>query len=150
MSCAKSIKPKSGVVKVGGDENPRAPMAISSKLYRVSAILLDVMDAARLMRDARKAAGLTQAELARRIGRPQSVIARLEAPGANPKLETLNRAVAATGHSIQAILAPGMGIDETMIAADLRISPNQRLRNFESFYDFARRSGGTALKSGGS
>ena len=36
---------------------------------------------------------------------------------------------------------PAMGIDETMIAADLRITPEQRLRNFESFYGFAREIG---------
>ena len=108
------------------------------------------MNASRLVRDARRAAGLTQAELAERLGQPQSVIARLEAPGANPKLETLQRAVAATGHSIEATLASGPGIDKTMIAADVRISPEQRLRNFESFDGFARRSGGAALKGRGS
>ena len=109
-----------------------------------------MLDAPRLVRQARKAAGLTQAQLAGRLGQPQSVIARLETPGANPKLETLNRAVAATGLTIEATIGPGMGIDETMIAEDLRITPEQRLRNFEAFYDFARQMGGAALGGRGS
>lgn len=87
-----------------------------------------------LLRDARLKAGLTQAELARRLGTSQSVVARLEAPGANPKLETLRRAVAATGHALQIGLAPASGVDETMIAANLRLAPGQRLARFADAY----------------
>lgn len=43
------------------------------------------------VRQLREAAGLSQAELARRMGTSQSMIARLEAGGADPKLDTLER-----------------------------------------------------------
>jgi transcriptional regulator with XRE-family HTH domain len=102
------------------------------------------MEPSTLIRGARRAAGLTQDELARRLGRSQSEVARLEAPGSNPTVETLKRALAATGHAIEASIVRGDGIDETMIAADLAVPPDQRLRNFESFYAFARGTGGAA------
>lgn len=43
------------------------------------------------LRDARAGAGLTQAELARRVGSTREYIARLEAGGADVKLSTLVR-----------------------------------------------------------
>jgi transcriptional regulator with XRE-family HTH domain len=102
------------------------------------------MEPSTLIRGARRAAGLTQLDLARRLGRSQSEVARLEAPGSNPTVETLKRALAATGHAIEASVVRDAGIDETMIAADLAVPPDQRLRNFESFYAFAHDMGGAA------
>lgn len=45
----------------------------------------------------RTEAGLTQAELARRMGTTQSAIARIEGGGSRPTLETLERLAAAVG-----------------------------------------------------
>jgi predicted transcriptional regulator len=42
-----------------------------------------------LIREARAEAGLTQSELAERAGTTQAAVARLERPGANPRLDTL-------------------------------------------------------------
>jgi uncharacterized protein len=78
------------------------------------------MEPSTLIRRAREAAGLTQAELARRAGMKQPEIARLESPGANPRLSTLKRVVAATGHSLKLDLDEDFGIDETLIAASLK------------------------------
>lgn len=97
-------------------------------------ISIDRMTAAETVRNARLRAGITQAELARRLSTTQSAIARLEAPGANPTVATLERALTATGHRL--LLASAVaesGIDETLIAANLRLSPADRLRRFESF-----------------
>lgn len=105
--------------------------------------------AAALIRDSRRAAGLTQAELARKAKVTQPVIARLEREGANPRLDTLDKVIAATGHSLELGTGPGSGIDETMIVADLKKSPDERLRAFESMYDFAKRFGGAALRPDG-
>ncbi len=94
--------------------------------------------AASLIRESRHAAGLTQAELARRINATQPVIARLERAGANPRLSTLEKVIAATGQSLELSAGPGSGIDETMIVADLKLSPDQRLQHFETLYAFAK------------
>jgi ribosome-binding protein aMBF1 (putative translation factor) len=49
------------------------------------------MDLAQFVYDLRTAAGLTQSELAQRMGTTQSAIARLEGGGANPSTELLQR-----------------------------------------------------------
>lgn len=105
--------------------------------------------AATLIKESRRASGLTQAELADRAGMTQPVIARLEREGANPRLSTLEKVIAATGQSLELATGPGSGIDETMIVADLKLSPDQRLRRFEELYDFARVFGGIALRADG-
>lgn len=60
-----------------------------------------VGDAGRLLREARHAAGLTQAELARRAGVTQSVISAYESGRREPALSTLTRLVEATGAGLQ-------------------------------------------------
>jgi transcriptional regulator with XRE-family HTH domain len=109
-------------------------------------MLSAVISPGALIKEARRRAGVSQAEVARRVGVKQPTIARLEAGGANPRVETLNRVIAATGHSLQIALGPSPGIDETMIVEDLRRSPDERLRRFESFYRSARELGGKALR----
>jgi transcriptional regulator with XRE-family HTH domain len=108
------------------------------------------MDAAALIRHARAVAGLTQAELAHRAGVKQPEIARLEAAGANPRISTLDKVVAATGHTLNLGLDRGAGIDESLIAASLRQGHAERLRQFESLYKFTQRFGGRASAAGGS
>lgn len=92
------------------------------------------MEPSALIKRARQTAGLSQAELARQAGMKQPEIARLESPRANPRLSTLTRVVAATGHNLSLGLDQDAGIDETMIAANLRVSPEERLRQFEAAY----------------
>lgn len=105
--------------------------------------------AAALLKSSRKSAGLTQAELARRTGTTQPVIARLEREGANPRLTTLKTMLAATGHTLELGAGKASGIDEAAIATDLKASPNDRLRRFEELYEFARGFGGVALRAHG-
>jgi transcriptional regulator with XRE-family HTH domain len=88
-----------------------------------------------LLRNARKAAGLTQAELARHLGTTQSAVARLEASGANPRIDTLARALRACGRELALeARAHKSSIDETLVAAQLRWPPGQRLLSFEHSY----------------
>jgi DNA-binding XRE family transcriptional regulator/predicted RNase H-like HicB family nuclease len=53
------------------------------------------------LRWARKRAGLTQAELARRAGLSQPAVARLEHPDHNPTLDLLERVAAALGTRLE-------------------------------------------------
>lgn len=58
------------------------------------------MNAATIIRDARQRRGLTQAELARRIGTSQPVISAYEHGTRDPSLSTLRRIVAGTGEQL--------------------------------------------------
>jgi ribosome-binding protein aMBF1 (putative translation factor) len=55
---------------------------------------------------ARAAAGLTQAELAKRMNTTQTAIARLEGGKARPSTQTLARIATATGHRLQISFEP--------------------------------------------
>ncbi len=81
-------------------------------------------------------------------GVTQPVIARLERAGANPRVSTLAEIASATGCSLNLELDIPSGIDESMISADLALTPDERLRRFESFYGFASSVGGIAFSSG--
>jgi predicted transcriptional regulator len=56
------------------------------------------------LRWARKRAGLTQAELARRAGLSQPAVARLEDPDYNPTLDVLERVAASLGSCLEVAL----------------------------------------------
>lgn len=65
------------------------------------------VDAGALLRDARRAAGLTQARLAERAGVTQSVISAYESGRREPALSTLSRLVSATGSRLAVdVVAP--------------------------------------------
>lgn len=55
---------------------------------------------AQLFIRARNEAGLTQTELAKRMGTSQAYVARLESGRENPSTRTLQRFAAATGHRV--------------------------------------------------
>lgn len=85
-----------------------------------------------LLRTARREAGLTQAELARRLGVTQPTVAAWERPGANPTVRTLARALGATGRELRLgtteVTDPRTGIDASLVREHLRRTPAERLR----------------------
>jgi transcriptional regulator with XRE-family HTH domain len=92
-----------------------------------------------LLKEARCQAGLTQAQLARRIGVSQAAVAKLERPGANPTFATLDDALRETGQQLVLSSEPVRpGIDETLVFEQLRLSPEQRLAQLESMYEWGR------------
>jgi transcriptional regulator with XRE-family HTH domain len=104
-----------------------------------------------LIKDARENAGLTQAELARRLDTTQSAVARLESPRSNPRIGTLERAIAATGRELElSFRATAPQVDETMTASNLRKSSVERLRYFAAAYNNLRRLAPTVRERGGS
>src|ERR1700722_18071314 len=72
---------------------------------RAAAIL--AVDLAELVHARRTSAGLTQMELARRIGTTQSSIARIEGGGSLPTIDMLSRLARATGLSVR-LACPGV------------------------------------------
>jgi transcriptional regulator with XRE-family HTH domain len=97
---------------------------------------LDVMStAANLVRATRLRTGITQAELGRRLGMSQAAVARMERPGANPTVATLERLMHATGHRLELVASEnGSSIDESLIAANLKLSPAARLERFGEWH----------------
>lgn len=55
------------------------------------------MDTAKVLREARRRAGLTQAELAERSGTSQATVSAYESGSKHPSVETLSRLLAETG-----------------------------------------------------
>src|SRR5262245_13413544 len=70
-------------------------------------VIIGCVNAANLLRYARRRAGMTQRELGRRAGVPQPAIARIESGSVSPRLATLDRLLSATGHGIE--LGPRAG-----------------------------------------
>ena len=102
--------------------------------------------AAKLLRDARMRANLSQRELARRAETAQSVVARIELGATSPSWDTLSRLLAATGHAIEPRLASSDS-DFTALFTEvpriLALSPEDRLRelrNADRFVASVRRA----------
>lgn len=85
------------------------------------------MISADLLREARLRAALTQAELGRRVGKPQSVISRWERGEVEPSLETLRRLVRACDLELSFRLARYDDHDRVLIERSLDLSPPERL-----------------------
>lgn len=107
-------------------------------------------DAGLLLRSARVEAGLSQADLARRLKVSQPAIAKLESPRSNPSVETLDRAIRATGHRLELrVTRPHPGVDESLIRRHLELAPSERLRGLETMYEEARRLAAAGARSRG-
>jgi transcriptional regulator with XRE-family HTH domain len=85
------------------------------------------MDAATMVRTARRRAGLTQRELARRSGIPQPTISRIERGLMSPTFDTLLPLIRAAGMEIQIREPVSEGVDRSLIREQLRRSPAERL-----------------------
>lgn len=86
------------------------------------------MDAARTLHLARRRSGLSQRELAGRVGVPQPVVARIESGRAVPRVDTLDRLLAGCGEALEARPRLGAGVDRTEIRELLHLTPAQRAR----------------------
>ncbi len=92
--------------------------------------MLAIMNGGPLVREARRRAGLTQAELAARVGTTQSAIARLEAGVTAPALERLDLVVRACGFALTVELDDSLDTEEWARARrNLELTPQQRLKS---------------------
>jgi transcriptional regulator with XRE-family HTH domain len=90
------------------------------------------MDSARVLRQARRRAGLTQRQLAEEAEVPQSVVARIESGAVVPRVDTLDRLLAAAGEGLESMPRPGRGLDRTGYRELLWVEPAERLRRAEA------------------
>ena len=82
--------------------------------------------AGRMVREARGRAGLTQRQLAARSGIPQETIARIERGRADPRMNTLDRLLAACEFGLEVMPRLGIGIDRTQIHERLSVPMDTR------------------------
>lgn len=85
------------------------------------------MDAARVTREARGRAGLTQRELARATGMPQPAVARIETGDVVPRVDTLARLLTECGVALSVKQRPRDGVDRAEIRALLRLTSRRRV-----------------------
>lgn len=87
------------------------------------------MSAARMLRYARRQAGMTQRDLAQATGVPQSSIARIETGVTSPRVDTFRRILRATGRELEAEPRLGEGVDRSLIRTTLAMTPDERGRS---------------------
>ena len=90
------------------------------------------MSGGSIIRMAREAEGLTQAQLAKRLGITQPSVARLEKAGDNVTLATLQRALNVMNRTleIRSALMPS-SVDDTQILEALRLTPGERIERLD-------------------
>lgn len=107
-----------------------------------------------LVKEARRRADLSQAELARRAGMAQSTVARIESGARTPSTSTLERLVRAAGFDIHSELTEAVDPDTiSLLESRLQRTPAERLADAVLMTRFvlhgraqilARRSGSAA------
>lgn len=102
-----------------------------------------------LIRAARTEAGLTQRQLAERVGTTQSAVARWEAGGDIPRLDKFDQILRACGIELDLRFRRHSDVDRAQIHGHLRQSPAGRIANVRNLSKFAHaaRAGRTANRS---
>jgi transcriptional regulator with XRE-family HTH domain len=94
------------------------------------------VDAARILNMARRRAGLSQRELARRSGIPQPSISRIERGVVSPTVDTLERLVQGCGMELEPVDRPREDdVDRTLIREHLSMTPAERARWADSAWN---------------
>jgi transcriptional regulator with XRE-family HTH domain len=97
----------------------------------------------RLLREARRRHGLSQAQLAIRASTTQSAISRIERDRVSPSIETLSELLYLLGEDLTlSSEVRDFGIDRTLNQSNLAFTPEQRVRRGMEFADFVRRNRG--------
>jgi transcriptional regulator with XRE-family HTH domain len=90
-----------------------------------------------LIREARRRAGVTQRELAARLGTTQSAIARIERGGTEPSFERVGEALRACGFDLVPRIAPADDADWSVASTNLTLDPDARVRRHQAALRFA-------------
>lgn len=94
------------------------------------------LDTGLLVREARTGAGLSQVELADRLGTTQSAVSRWEHGHDEPRLSRLTAILAACGLRAELTFAPDDGVDRAQIRQQLAMSPADRLASVTNLSRF--------------
>lgn len=100
--------------------------------------MISPMRGVHLVREARKRAGLTQADVAARAGTTQSAVARVESGTVSPSLERLTELVRACGFDIDVRLVPSDDHEWSMVLRNRTLDPELRMKNMLAVEEFAR------------
>jgi transcriptional regulator with XRE-family HTH domain len=109
---------------------------MTSSRDRISAVKVETVTSSDLLKEARQRAGLSQAQLARRAGKPTSVIGRWERNEVKPSFETLLEMIRACGFDLRFVLASLDESQDAAIRSSLDLRPAQRLEQLEEAANF--------------
>ena len=101
-----------------------------------------------LVREARRRVGLTQVELAGRVGTTQSAIARLERGRTEPSLERVGELLSACGLDLNVQLTPADDSDWSVARTNLALDVDARVRHNQAALRFARAGREAMTRSG--
>jgi transcriptional regulator with XRE-family HTH domain len=113
-------------------------VALGSGTSDIAELLSLAMRGNHLVREARRRAGLTQAQLAERAGTTQSAVARTERGVTTPSLDQLSRLVQAAGLDIEVRLVPFDDHDVSIARRNRTLGIDDRVRNMKRAERFAR------------
>ena len=95
------------------------------------------MRGGQIIREARRRAGLTQRELADRLGTTQSAVARLERGRAEPSFARVTVAVRACGLELGLSVRAADDADWSVASLNLLVGPDERVRRHQAALRFA-------------
>ena len=96
---------------------------------RPGRLTLSALGSGGLIREARRLGGLTQADLARRLGTTQSAVSNWERGRDTPRVDTLARILEACGFEADMTFRRLDDVDRTQIRETLAMTPAERLRS---------------------
>lgn len=97
---------------------------------------LGTLRSGRLIREARRLRGLTQAELAQRLGTTQSAVSNWERDRDTPRVDTLARILEACGLEADITFRRHDDVDRTQIRQNLAMTPAERLESVRNVSEF--------------
>lgn len=101
-----------------------------------------------LLKEARTRHGVSQRSLAARANTTQSAISRIERDRVSPSVATLRELLYLLGEDLEiGARNRDSGIDRTLNAKNLVLTPSQRVKRGLAFAEFVRRNRGAAARS---
>jgi len=99
--------------------------------------MLWAMAAHHLIHEARRRAGLSQRDLAERVGTTQSAIARLESGTTEPSFARVERLLRACGLELRPTVVASDDSDWSVASGNLMLDPEARVRRHQAAVRFA-------------